>query len=181
MKLIFLDRDGVINKDLNTYVTTPADFEFLPGALEALTDLTNAGYEIVIVSNQAGVAKGLFSQSQLERVNASMIENIEQAKGRISRVEYCLHDENAGCSCRKPATGLFCRVLENKDVDLGEVYFIGDKESDIAAGRNIGCKTILVLSGKTKTAEIGHWQVKPDCVKSNLKEAVDWLLDKEAK
>ncbi len=181
MKLIFLDRDGVINKDLNTYVSRSEDFEFLSGVLEALKRLTVAGYEIVIISNQAGIAKGIYTKNELNRVNDKMVKAIEKAGAKISRVEYCLHADSDNCSCRKPKTGLFKRVLDEKDIDVSRIYFIGDKESDVIAGKNIGCKTILVLCGKTKEADVKHWQTKPDCIKKDLKEAVLWLLSEDIK
>jgi D-glycero-D-manno-heptose 1,7-bisphosphate phosphatase len=180
-KLIFLDRDGVINKDLNTYVTQHEDFEFLPGVLEALRDLTEADYEIAIISNQAGIAKGIYTPEELDEVNKKMLAVIESAGARISRVEYCLHEDSDNCTCRKPKTGLFKRVLDEKDLNLKEVYFIGDKESDVIAGKNIGCKTILVLCGKTKAVDVENWQTKPDYIKQDLREAVSWLLNEESK
>jgi len=181
MKLIFLDRDGVINKDLNTYVSQHEDFEFLPGVLEALKDLTHHDYEIVIISNQAGIAKGIYTQGELSEVNGKMIRQIEEAGAKISRVEYCLHEDSDNCDCRKPKTGLFKRVLDDKDININEVYFVGDKESDVIAGNNIGCKTILVLCGKTKEADISSWQIKPDYIKKDLNEAVSWIINEESK
>jgi D-glycero-D-manno-heptose 1,7-bisphosphate phosphatase len=96
-------------------------------------------------------------------------------------VEYCLHEDSDNCTCRKPKTGLFKRVLDEKDLNLKEVYFIGDKESDVIAGKNIGCKTILVLCGKTKAVDVENWQTKPDYIKQDLREAVSWLLNEESK
>jgi len=181
MKLIFLDRDGVINKDLNTYVSQHEDFKFLPGVLGALKDLTKADYEIAIISNQAGIAKGIYTQEQLDEVNEKMIKAIEVAGAKISRVEYCLHEDSDNCDCRKPKTGLFKRVLDDKDINVKEIYFIGDKESDVIAGQRIGCKTILVLCGKTKEADVMLWQTKPDYIKNDLRQAVSWLLNEESK
>jgi histidinol-phosphate phosphatase family protein len=178
-KLIFLDRDGVINKDLNTYVTQSSDFEFLPGVLEALRLLTEADYSIVIISNQAGVAKGIYSKEELNKVNIDMLKTIESAGGKIHRTEYCLHADEDACDCRKPGIGLFKRVLADKDIDLNKVYFVGDKESDVIAAKNLGCKSILVLSGKTKKEDIEGFKQKPDFIKEDLKSAVDWVLEEE--
>jgi histidinol-phosphate phosphatase family protein len=179
MKLIFLDRDGVINKDLNTYVTRPEDFEFLPGVLKALHKLSRADYEIIIVSNQAGVAKGIFKEDDLNKVNEYMLQKIEEADALIADTLYCIHSDDEDCDCRKPKTGLFDKALKERNINPHETYLIGDKESDITAAHKKGLKSIIVLSGKTKQSDIGGWKEKPDYIKKDLKEAVDFILEKD--
>lgn len=181
MKLIFLDRDGVINKDTQGYVASCEEFEFVPGSLEAIVKLNANGYEINVISNQAGIAKGIYSVKDLKKVNNKMMREVEKAGGKINSAQYCVHEDEDNCLCRKPATGMFKKAVKGRDIEFMRCYFIGDKISDITAGRRIGCKTILVLSGKTKREDVACWKIKPDYIKENLKESVDWILDKEKK
>lgn len=181
MKIIFLDRDGVINKDTDGYVARPKDFEFIPGSLEAIKKLNSNGYEIIIISNQAGISKGIYSIQDLKRVNAKMLSEIKKAGSRIKSVKYCIHADEDNCSCRKPKIGMFKEACKGLDVDFKKCYFIGDKIADIEAGRKVGCKTILVLSGITKQGDVAYWQMKPDYIRKDLKKAVDWIVENEKK
>ena len=152
MKIVFLDRDGVINQypgDGN-YVTKVKDFHFLPGSLQAIAELTQAGYKIFVISNQAGVGRGVFSQEKLDRINAHMIKKIEVAKGKIHKSFYCTHRPDAGCDCRKPGIGMVKKALRyvNKTIKHAEsAVFVGDTQKDIQTGHGAGCKTIFVRSG----------------------------------
>lgn len=184
MKVIFIDRDGVINKDPggwteHSYVTKWEDFHFLPGAKEAIKRLTMAGYKIILISNQAGVRKGYFSMQALKEINEKMINEILSSGGAVHSTHYCPHKKDDNCSCRKPGTGLFKKAVDGMDVDFNKTFFIGDGSMDIEAGKKIGCKTILVLSGKSKLEDIEEWKFKPDFIKHDLCEAVDWLLQKK--
>ena len=180
-KLIFLDRDGVINKDPawvgKDYVINWEEFEFLPGALEAIKRLTEEGYKIAIISNQAGVGRGIYTKAKLDEITEKMLRHIESKEGKIHSVQYCIHTRDDNCDCRKPKGGLFKKAAQGLGVDFGKAYFIGDSQSDIEAGRNIGCRTILVLSGKTKDKkETTDWPVKPDFVAKDLAEAVKEII-----
>ncbi len=147
-KIIFIDRDGVINKDLWRYVETPDEFEFLPGVLEALKLLHENGYKVVVISNQAGVGDGKFSSSDLAAVNEKFLSDVAGYGGLINSVYYCIHGKYEGCGCRKPEIGLF----EEAEGNLGnfekeKTYYIGDKLTDILAGKRYGLRTILVMTG----------------------------------
>jgi len=184
MKYIFIDRDGVINKDPggwteHSYVTNWKDFRFLPGAFEALKLLNRSGVRVIVVSNQAGVSKGYFSKEKLDSVNAKMLDEINRSGGRIESVYYCVHKEEDNCLCRKPKTGLFEMAAKKYGIDPRTTYIIGDSEVDILAGKKIGSKTIFVLSGKTTSDQMNKWVEKPDYVFPSLIEAVKWLLAKE--
>lgn len=181
MKIIFLDRDGVINEDLSGYVSRAEDFKFIPGSLEAILKLNVNGYEIAIISNQAGIAKGIYSTEDLKKVNDKMISEIEKAGGKIKTVKYCIHADEDNCSCRKPKMGMFKDACRGLEVNFKKSYFIGDKLTDIEAGRRIGCKVILVLSGKTGRDDYKSWPTKPDYIRENLKEAVDWIIGNNRK
>ena len=183
MKVIFLDRDGVINKDpgFGDYIKSWKEFEFMPGAIDAIKLLNKHEYEIFVISNQAGVAKGLFSQGSLDEITANMLKEIEAKGGKIRSVSYCVHAADAGCDCRKPNTGQIKRVTKGLDIDFKNTYFIGDSRLDVGAGKNMDCKTILLLTGKEDPEDSKTWQFKPDFIKNNLVEAVKWVLKEERK
>src|SRR3989338_7688796 len=163
MKAIFLDRDGVINRDpgFGDYVESWEEFEFLPGAIDAIKLLNKNGYEIFVISNQAGVAKGLFSQEALDDITKNMLKEIEAKGGKIRSISYCTHAIDAGCDCSKPNTGQIKKVTKGLDMDFKKTYFIGDSRLDIGAGQNMGCKAILLLTGKEDPDDAKNWQHKP--------------------
>lgn len=183
-KVIFLDRDGVINKDpefINEYeyVTKWSEFKFLPGVKRAIKRLTGAGYSIYVISNQAGVAKGYFTLKDLAAVTERMKSALERAGGMITEVFYCPHRNEDNCGCRKPKAGLFKKALRRGKIDFKKAFFIGDNIRDVKAGHAIGCRTILVLSGKVRSRDSRRWEAKPDFVKRDLSEAVDFILRRE--
>lgn len=175
MKVIFLDRDGVINRDpgFGGYVTGWDVFKFLPGSLEALKKLHEANFEVIVISNQAGVAKGLYTQKDLDILTVNMCKEVERAGGKIRGVYYCPHQDEDNCHCRKPKTGLFPQATAEFDIDFSKTYFIGDNRRDMLAGRAIGCKNIFVRSGNTKLEDL---DVKPDFIVSDLLEAVEKIV-----
>ncbi|MCX5715748.1 MAG: D-glycero-beta-D-manno-heptose 1,7-bisphosphate 7-phosphatase [Candidatus Omnitrophica bacterium] len=183
MKFIFLDRDGVINKDPggSLYVTSWEDFHFLPGSLEALKSLKKKGYLVAVVSNQAGVGKGIYTREILSKITENMIRAVEAAGGELYSVQYCTHTSEDNCDCRKPKAGLFKTAAKGLNIDFSKIYFIGDTKRDIEAGRAIGCKTILVLSGKIKSGqEVEGWEIKPDIIKRDLFEAVEEIHSRDS-
>lgn len=176
MKIVFLDRDGVINRfpGHGGYVTKIKDFHFLPGALEGIRRLTDMGYTIFVVSNQAGISRGIYSQDKLKRITAYMLRAVARAGGKIKKVFYCIHASDENCDCRKPKTGSIekaLQLLKKTRKEATQSFFIGDAESDIEAGRKAGCKTIFVLSGKDGRRELRRWQTQPDFIAKNLLEA----------
>lgn len=180
-KVVFLDRDGVINEfpGNGNYVTKLKDFHFIPGALEALRRLTENGFTVFVVSNQAGVGRGVYSQAKLDHITRRMIETVERSGGRIKKVYYCTHTSQAGCDCRKPAIGSIRAALGSVKKTLShasKAYFIGDTEVDIAAGKNAGCRTIFVLSGMNDRNALRAWRVQPDHVVKDLLAATDIVL-----
>jgi len=183
-KMIFIDRDGVINKDPGgwtkySYVTELKDLRFIPGALKALKILNRNGIKVIVISNQAGVGKGYFSEEKLAEVNAKMLDEISRHGGRIEEVYYCIHKDEDNCRCRKPKTGLLDDAVRKYHINPSETYFIGDSNVDVIAGRRIGAKTVFVLSGKTPLEEMKRWNERPDYVFRDLLEAVKWLVEKE--
>jgi len=178
MRFIFLDRDGVINKypGDRKYVTCLRDFRFLPGSLQAIKFLTKAGYRIFVISNQAGVTKGLYSKETLDKMTGRMLSGVRRQGGRIEKTLYCLHTEAMNCSCRKPKDGLLKKATAGQTVDKDNSYFIGDSLRDVKAGKLFGCKTILVLSGREKLKNAGRWDILPDFIAKNLLDAARHIL-----
>jgi len=178
MRVIFLDRDGVINKypGDKLYVTSLRKFKFLPRAKKAIVLLSKNGFKIFVVSNQAGVGKGTYSQKTLDAITVKMLVDIEKAGGRIDQVYYCTHRKETGCLCRKPKPGLLKQASREFKFNLKNSYFIGDTMRDIFTARAAGCKSILVLTGKEKLANQKNWEVKPDLVFKDLLEAAKFLI-----
>jgi histidinol-phosphate phosphatase family protein len=181
MKIVFLDRDGVIDKypGDTSYVTAWGEFHFLPGVKEAMGRLTQVGYKIFIVSNQAGVAKGLYTKNALDDITNKMLQELESSGAAVEGVYYCLHRDEDNCSCRKPKAGLLEKALQEHNIPKGALkgaFFVGDSIRDIQAGKSAGCKTILVFSGKEKPGSHTVWSVQPDFTARDLPEAVDLIL-----
>ena len=126
IKAIFLDRDGVINRDpgFGDYIKSWKEFEFMPDAIDAIKLLNKHGYEIFVISNQAGVARGLFSQRSLDEITANMLKEIGAKGGKIRWVSYCTHASDAGCDCRKPNTGQIKSATKGLDIDFKKSYFV---------------------------------------------------------
>jgi len=179
-KVIFLDRDGVINRGKEGYVASWGEFEFLPGVFEAIRKLNELNFRLIIVSNQAGIAKGLYTESALADITERMLERIKRNNAKIDAVHYCPHQDADKCGCRKPKPGLLRQAITGRDVDIANSFFIGDSERDIMAGKSLGCKTILVLSGNTVLAqEVGNFKMHPDHIAQDLLEAVGIIAQKE--
>ena len=184
MKILFIDRDGVINKDPggwteHSYVTRWEDFHFLPGAKEAIKRLNDSGYDIIVISNQGGVSKKYFSKIALDGLTEKMLKEIKSAGARIKKVYYCLHQDSDNCDCRKPKTGMFRQAEAEFGIKFAGIYFVGDGKTDIEAGKSAGLKTILVLSGKTELDKVEEWEVKPDHIVKDLAEAADLIIKNE--
>ena len=181
-KVVFLDRDGVINKYPGNfkYVTSIQEFEILPGSSEAIKLLYEAGYKVFVISNQAGVSKGLYSQQTLGKITNYMSEEIEKVGGKLSKVLYCIHTDEQNCNCRKPKTGLLNQALEDiKEIDLNNSFFVGDSIRDVKTGKKAGCRTVLVLSGREKIENKANWESMPDFIANNLLEATEIILNQD--
>lgn len=143
---IILDRDGVINKKAPKaqYITKWADWEWLPGSKEAICDLKNAGYKIIIVSNQAGIARNFMTHENLADIHSQMQLDLKACGGSIDKIYYCPHGWDDNCDCRKPKPGMLFRAQRDFHLDLSRTYFVGDDERDKMAGDAAGMDTILV-------------------------------------
>jgi len=146
-KAAFLDRDGVINRKApeDQYVTRWEQMEFLPGAREAIRWLNNAGFLVIVVSNQRCVAKGLITTDELDSLHGRMRREFQAAGARIDAIYYCPHDDQPPCGCRKPQPGMLLDAARTHDVNLAASWMIGDSEHDVEAGRNAGCNTARLI------------------------------------
>ncbi|HEX3017796.1 MAG TPA: D-glycero-beta-D-manno-heptose 1,7-bisphosphate 7-phosphatase [Caproicibacter sp.] len=176
MKTIFLDRDGVINEDRDDYVKGVKELKIFPFVPQSIKRLNDAGLQVFVVSNQQGIAKGLFSRNDLNEMKNEIDRQVEQAGGKIEKYYFCMHLASDGCSCRKPKPGLLIKAANEYNFDTKESIMIGDSERDIIAGKNAGCKTILVLTGKLNQEEAENMESKPNYVARNLADAVDYIL-----
>ncbi len=176
-RTVFLDRDGVINRKApkGDYVKRWEEFEFLPGAREALALLTLRGFRTIVVTNQRGIARGLMTEGDLTEIHRRMARELAAVGARLDAIYYCPH-EHGTCACRKPAIGLFERARDAfPDIDFSSAYMIGDSSDDMEAGRRAGCRTILVSPRARKlrlTAEAGQRGSPITYIAASLHEAV---------
>ena len=156
MKLIVLDRDGVINFDSAQFIKSPAEWKPIPGSLEAIAKLNQAGYRVVVATNQSGVGRNLFDMDTLNAIHEKMHKAAQAVGGRIDAIFYCPHTADSQCDCRKPKPGMFLRIATVYNAKLTGVPAVGDSLRDLQAAATAGAKPILVLSGKgEKTRDEG--------------------------
>lgn len=150
MRLVILDRDGVINRDSPHHIRTPEQWEPLPGSLNAISRLTRDEYRVVVATNQSGVSRGYFDLDLLNRIHSRMIERLRKLGGRIDAIFVCPHGPDDGCNCRKPAPGMFLGIADRLGVRLNGVPAVGDSLRDLHAANNVGALPVLVRSGKNE-------------------------------
>lgn len=150
MKLVILDRDGVINHDSAQFIKSPDEWKPIAGSLEAIARLNQAGYRVVVATNQSGIGRGLFDMTALNAIHDKMHKSLTQYGGRIDAIFFCPHARDLKCNCRKPKTGLFQEIAQRFNVNLADVPCIGDSVRDLQAAHAAGAQPILVLTGKGK-------------------------------
>lgn len=174
---IFLDRDGVINHDRPGFVKSWAEFEFLPGVLDALRLLAATPYAIVVITNQSAVGRGLLTLQTLDEIHARMLQVIRAAGGRVDAIYYCPHHPDAGCLCRKPRPGLLLQAARDLDLDLSRCWLIGDSPRDLRSAAAAGVQAILVRTGHGEAALCLITSSLPAIfVAADLREAVEHIL-----
>ena len=178
MKVIILDRDGVINHDSDAYIKSTEEWIPIEGSLEAIARLNHSGYTVVVASNQSGIARGYFNIETLSAIHKKMDDMLSMLGGRVDAVFYCPHGPNDGCVCRKPKPGMLLDIGQRFNVPLTDVVFIGDSISDIKAASDAHALPMLVRTGKGVKAEK---IVQAECKKSvpvydDLASAVTALL-----
>ena len=176
-KPIVLDRDGVINEDLWGYVTKKEEFKPVEGSLLAIKKLSDAGFNVVIATNQACISKKIINEKQLKSVHDHMSLLVQEAGGKIDYVAFCPHAPEDRCSCRKPETGLLDEIEDRLDCSLKDSFFVGDKESDILCAINHGCIPLLVKTGYgERSLSSEHCPPEERCF-NNLLDAVEYVLE----
>ncbi|MCD6507053.1 D-glycero-beta-D-manno-heptose 1,7-bisphosphate 7-phosphatase [Candidatus Poribacteria bacterium] len=178
-RAIFLDRDGVINEKMpeGQYVTRWEEFRFLPDVAEVIRTFNDMGFLVVVVTNQRGIAKGLYTEEDLEEIHRRMSEEIERSGGRIDAIYYCPHDIHENCNCRKPKPGMILKAAEELKIDLSSSYLIGDSITDIQSGEEAGVGVNILVSREARADD----QVAPDLIVSCLKDAVDEIVSRETR
>ena len=182
---VFIDRDGTLTEEVG-YVNHPSRLRLLPRSAEAIRRLNGAGVAAVVVTNQAGIARGYFSDEVLRATNDALVAQLEDAGAHLEGIYVCPHHPTEGvppyraaCDCRKPAPGLLQRAAAELDLDLAASTMVGDKASDLVPARSVGAAAVLVLTGYG----LGEWEyrrkdlgVAPDHVAGDLLDAVEWVL-----
>jgi D-glycero-D-manno-heptose 1,7-bisphosphate phosphatase len=167
MKLIILDRDGVINHDSDQFIKSPEEWRPIPGSLEAIARLNQAGYRVVVATNQSGIGRGLFDMPTLNAIHDKMHKSLAQVGGRIDAIFFCPHTNDADCGCRKPKSGMMLEISARYGIGLVGVPAVGDSLRDLESAARLGASPYLVLTGKgMRTQEKGGLpegtQVFPD-------------------
>jgi len=186
MKLVILDRDGVINVDSDKYIKSPSEWQPIPGAIEAIARLHQGGYRIAVATNQSGIGRGLFDMAALNAMHAKMHQMLAKHGGRIDAVFFCPHTPEDGCDCRKPMPGLFRQIGERFAVDLADVPVVGDVLRDLQAGVAAGCEPHLVRTGKAAPERMNDEQLAELCAKlpgtrvhASLDAFAEWLIARD--
>jgi D-glycero-D-manno-heptose 1,7-bisphosphate phosphatase len=176
MKLVILDRDGVINYDSPAYIKSAEEWKPIPGSLEAIARLTQSGYHVVVATNQSGIGRGLFDTATLNAIHDRMHRALGQVGGHIDAVFFCPHAQEAKCLCRKPQSGLLKEISHRFNVNLKGVPSIGDAQRDLEAAAAVGAQPILVLTGKGEKTQQDGALPPGTMVFADLAEAVKSIL-----
>ncbi len=181
MRLVILDRDGVINRDSDEYIKSPDEWVPIPGSLEAIARLCRADYKVVVVTNQSGVARGLFSVDTLNSIHVQMLERVRQKGGQLDAIFFCPHGPDDECLCRKPKPGMFLDLAERLKVNLTAVPAVGDSLRDLQAARAVNALPVLVRTGKGDLAldRLRDSDLANTAVYEDLSTFVDSLLNGE--
>jgi D-glycero-D-manno-heptose 1,7-bisphosphate phosphatase len=181
IRAAFLDRDGVINRKApeGQYVTRWEDFHLLPGVVEGIAELNRAGLNVIVVTNQRCVAKGLLTEAELKKLHQRMSDHLAQAGATIDAIYYCPHELEPPCRCRKPAPGMLLEAAHSRGLDLATSWMIGDSDNDILAGKNAGCRTARLSLENQPEKEPELSSILPgdaDIVAPSLLEAIRQIL-----
>lgn len=153
-KAVLLDRDGVINFDSDAYIKSPAEWQAIPGSIEAIAKLSNEGVQVAVVTNQSGIGRGLYDEAELTAIHNKMLEEIALQQGKISGIYFCPHLPSDQCQCRKPNPGLVKQALADMKLTADEAVLIGDSLRDIVAAQTCGCDAIVVTTGNGEITKV---------------------------
>lgn len=185
-KAVFLDRDGTLNKEVG-HLSDLDDLALFPTAGRAIRVLNKNHFKVIIVSNQAGIAKGFLTEQALKEIHQKLLEELEKSGASMDAIYYCPHHPEGkvaryrqNCTCRKPKPGMYRQAAQDLNIDPKNSYAVGDKADDIVSGAKAGCTTILVLTGYGKQElEKLDQKFRPNFVAKDLMEAVEWILTNE--
>lgn len=169
---VILDRDGVINHADNLYVKSPEELTLISGSMAAIAKLNQAGFKVVVATNQSGVGRGLYDLNALESIHAKLSQELAPFGGHIHEFFYCPHHPDDNCICRKPKTGMFSQIQKKYAINLADTFFVGDSDVDMQAAFSIGCQPLLVLTGKGLHTQTLYPNVPTF---ANLSAAVDYI------
>ena len=175
---VFLDRDGTLCEEVG-YLNHISRFRMFPFAAAALRRLNEAGYLVIVVSNQSGVARGYFPESLVQHVNQVMVQQLYEVGAKVDAVYYCPHASSENCACRKPKTGMLEQAVREHCIDLQRSFVVGDRHGDIQLAHNAQARGVLVRTGYGEEEIAWHsaeWPAPPDFIAGDLTEAVDWIL-----
>ncbi|RPJ17845.1 MAG: D-glycero-beta-D-manno-heptose 1,7-bisphosphate 7-phosphatase [Desulfobacteraceae bacterium] len=178
-KFVFLDRDGVINRDSPEYVKRWSEFEFLPRSLNAIRLLTEHKCTVIVITNQSILNRRMASLDDLEFTHSMMKKVVKEVGGEIKDIFFCPHAPEDGCSCRKPEPGLIFHARDKYGIDLGKSIMVGDSAKDIECAKKAGCRyAVLVKTGSYEQAirTLEEQKILPDHVAGDLYEAVEWII-----
>jgi len=182
MKIIFLDRDGVINQDSDKFVKNIDEFNLIPGSVDAIANLSQAGFKVVVCTNQSGLGRGLFTMEDLNEMHEWLHQSVEQAGGTIDVIMFCPHTPEDNCACRKPKPGMILDICERFNLeDLSSVIMIGDSIRDLQAIANVGGIPILVKTGNGKKTLSKEILPKGTLVFDDLLMASEYVLELDQK
>ncbi len=168
---VFLDRDGVINVERGDYTKNIEELRWAPGALEGIKTLTEAGFKIIVITNQSCISKRIITEAELTGLHEFMLNNIRKSGGDILKIYHCPHQKSDGCSCRKPEPGMLIQAAKDYRINLSNTFFIGDAQRDIDAAKRAGTRFIFVDSGQKTYLSNADFQSK------NLLEAAKIVIN----
>ena len=156
MKLLILDRDGVINHDSDAYIKSVQEWIPIPGSIEAIADLSKAGWTVAVATNQSGIARGYYDLATLDAMHAQLRTLVAEQGGEVGLIVYCPHGPDAGCDCRKPLPGMLHTIAGHYGADLKGLWFVGDSKGDLQAALAVEAQPVLVLTGKGQRTKDGQ-------------------------
>ncbi len=176
LELVILDRDGVINRESGEFIKSAEEWQALPGSLEALARLHRHGIHVVVVSNQSGLARGLYDIHALNEIHQKMHRLVHESGGHIDAVFFCPHGPDEDCECRKPRPGMLLQIAQRLRIDLAGIPFVGDRLSDVHAARHAGAVPVLVRSGRYRDGDASADELRDVAVYDDLADFVNaWL------
>ena len=178
-KAIFLDRDGVINRDSKKYIKTRSEFEFLPRSIAALTLLKQHAYSVFIITNQSVINRKMASLQTLHQIHTEMMADVSASGGLITDIFFCPHTPEDRCRCRKPKPGLILAAKKKYNIELASSFMVGDSAKDIECAHQAGCgHALLVRTGNYPATkkELSARGIAPDHIAADLMEAVQWII-----